>query len=35
MPWYGGFTSRAWTRKSMLDWVLPLLATVALALVMG
>jgi hypothetical protein len=35
MPWWGGFDSRVWNIKSLLDWVLPLLATVALALVMG
>tara|TARA_R110000868_G_scaffold315944_1_gene576791 strand:- start:2906 stop:3178 length:273 start_codon:yes stop_codon:yes gene_type:complete len=35
MPWYGGFQPKAWTLKSLLDWVLPLLATVALALIMG
>ena len=24
MPWYGGFLSKAWDIKGMLDWMLPL-----------
>jgi len=27
MPWYGGFESRAWNVKSILDFVLPIAAT--------
>lgn len=23
MPWYGGFETRAWTLKSLLDWIFP------------
>jgi hypothetical protein len=34
MPWYGGFTPRAWTAKAMLDWVLPLAATTAVTLLL-
>lgn len=32
MPWYGGFEPRAWSLKSILDFVLPIAAT-AIALV--
>jgi hypothetical protein len=34
MPWYGGFERRAWDKKSMLDWVLPLAAVLSVALFM-
>lgn len=27
MPWYGGFERRAWNVKSILDFVLPIVAT--------
>jgi hypothetical protein len=27
MPWYGGFERRAWDVKSILDFVLPIVAT--------
>lgn len=32
MPWYGGFEPRAWTLKGVLDWLLPTLATFAVAI---
>lgn len=32
MPWYGGFEARAWTRKGLLDWFLPAVATVVVAI---
>lgn len=32
MPWYGGFEPRAWSLKSILDFVLPIAAT-AIALI--
>jgi hypothetical protein len=31
MPWYGAFEPRGWDRKSMLDWVLPTVVTIAIA----
>jgi hypothetical protein len=31
MPWYGAFEARGWDRKSMLDWILPTTATIAIA----
>jgi hypothetical protein len=34
MPWYGGFERRAWDKKSMLDWILPLTAVLSVALFM-
>jgi len=32
MPWYGGFERRAWNTKSILDWALPTLAVLMVAL---
>ena len=32
MPWYGGFEPRAWTRKGLIDWVVPALAVTLVAL---
>jgi hypothetical protein len=32
MPWYGAAEPRAWTRKGLLDWVLPAAATFAVAI---
>ena len=32
MPWYGAAEPRAWTRKGLLDWVLPTAATVVVAI---
>lgn len=32
MPWYGATEPRAWTRKGLLDWVLPAAATFAVAI---
>ena len=34
MPWYGAFERRAWDKKSMLDWILPLTAVLSVALFM-
>ena len=35
MPWYGGFDARVWTtRDQWLDWIGPIVATMALALIM-
>lgn len=31
MPWWGGFQPRAWTKKGMLDWILPTAAVIAVA----
>lgn len=31
-PWWCGFERRAWTRKGMLDWVVPSLVVVAFAI---
>ena len=33
MPWWAAFDPRVWTRKSLLDWLLPTIAVVAVALV--
>jgi membrane protein required for beta-lactamase induction len=33
MPWWGAFQRRAWNVKSILDWVLPSLAVVIVAIV--
>lgn len=35
MPWWGGFDPRVWNRKSLLDWVLPLLVATTLAALKG
>jgi hypothetical protein len=32
MPWWGGFEPRAWTRKGLLDWLLPSAAVIAVAI---
>jgi hypothetical protein len=32
MPWYGAAEPRAWTRKGLLDWILPAAATVVVAI---
>ena len=32
MPWWGAFQARAWDRKSMLDWILPTIVTMTIAL---
>lgn len=32
MPWWGMFQRRAWTAKGLLDWVLPSIAVVIIAL---
>ena len=34
MPWWGAFQLRAWDRKSVLDWVLPSVAVIAVAVFM-
>jgi hypothetical protein len=34
MPWYGGFEPRGWDLKSILDFVLPIIAT-AIALIIS
>ena len=31
MPWYGGFEPRGWDMKSMLDWILPTVLTIAIS----
>lgn len=31
MPWYGGFEPRGWNMKSMLDWILPTVLTIAIS----
>lgn len=31
MPWYGGLDARVWNVKSLLDWLAPLLSTLAVA----
>jgi len=33
MPWYGGFQKQAWTVKGLLDWILPMALTIAIAFV--
>lgn len=35
MPWYGAFEARGWDRKSILDFVLPGLAVMTVALIMN
>lgn len=35
MPWYGGFERRAWDVKSILDFVLPIVATSVAVLVIS
>jgi hypothetical protein len=32
MPWYGGFEPKAWTSKGLLDWLLPVGATLVVAI---
>lgn len=32
MPWWGAFQARAWDRKSMLDWILPTIVTISIAI---
>lgn len=32
MPWYGAAEPRAWTRKGLMDWILPTAATVVVAI---
>jgi hypothetical protein len=32
MPWYGGFEPRGWDIKSMLDWILPTVITMTIAI---
>jgi hypothetical protein len=32
MPWYGGFEPRGWDMKSMLDWILPTVITMTIAI---
>ena len=32
MPWWGAFQRRAWNIKSILDWVLPSIAVIVVAL---
>lgn len=34
MPWWGAFKPKAWTSKSLLDWVLPSLVVIAVAVFM-
>lgn len=29
MPWWGGFSRRAWNMPSLLDWIVPVLACTA------
>ena len=31
MPWWGGFDPRAWNRKALLDWILPVIVSFTLA----
>ena len=33
MPWYGAFEARGWDKKSMLDWILPAIVTMTIALI--
>lgn len=35
MPWWGAFQARAWTMKSVLDWVLPSLAVTLIAVLVA
>ena len=32
MPWWGGIEPQAWTLKGLLDWILPSLTVIAVAL---
>jgi len=34
MPWYGGLDPKVWNRKSILDWLLPLLCVSLVAFVL-
>ena len=34
MPWYGGYEPRGWDRKSLLEWVLPSIAVIVVAVFM-
>jgi hypothetical protein len=31
MPWFGGFEPKAWTPKSLFDWLIPTTATIVVA----
>lgn len=33
MPWYGAFEARGWDKKAMLDWILPAIVTMTIALI--
>jgi len=35
MPWYGGFERRAWNVKSILDFVLPIVATMVAVVIIS
>jgi len=35
MPWYGGFERRAWDVKSILDFVLPIVATMVAVVIIS
>jgi hypothetical protein len=35
MPWWGAFQPRAWTSKSVLDWVLPTIAVTLVAILVA
>lgn len=35
MPWYGGFEPKAWTIKGLLDWILPTVAVILVAIFFG
>lgn len=35
MPWYGGFEPRGWDLKSILDFVLPIVATTAAVVIIN
>jgi hypothetical protein len=35
MPWYAPFERRAWDKKSMIDWIVPAVVTIAIATFMG
>lgn len=35
MPWWGGFDPKVWNLKSLTDWLAPLSATTALAVIVG
>jgi len=35
MPWYGGFERRAWNLKSILDFVLPIVATMVAVVIIS